>query len=134
MFVNNEIIFFTDNYYLTNIPEAKMITTPLRIIGDPASVCITMVVGLCAECQIVLRMLSENNRVVDIVTVTGWDLSKQAEHGLPMWKPVKLHVVNFDKNERTVTIDITTEFRGGEQGKKGHWAVTNFRECFSKGI
>ncbi|CAL1680484.1 unnamed protein product [Lasius platythorax] len=124
---NSNILFRFHKYnFLHTTLENAILTSPIVQL-DNGTICIQMLIGLCAECDadIVLRD-TINYEVLKIMTAKG--SSKAASHGLPMWQSVQIKKnLATISTFRNVIIEVITKLNTPSSNPL--WAIANVRQC-----
>ncbi|KAL6423361.1 hypothetical protein ACFW04_010167 [Cataglyphis niger] len=121
---NREILFRFHIYdFLHTTLENAILTSPIILIDD-GTICVEMLIGLCAECDahIVLRD-SRNYEALETVIAKG---SSKAAHGLPTWQSVQIKK-SLSTNNIYVIIQVISKLNTPSSNPL--WTIANVRRC-----
>ena len=115
-----------DDFLHTTLENATLTSPPFQV--NDKTICVQLLVGLCAECNahIVLRD-TMNHEVLANVTVKG--LTK-AVHGLPMWQSITIKK-NSLIYRNYVIIQLIPKLNNSSFNPL--WAIANVRQCPQNG-
>ncbi|XP_018393883.1 PREDICTED: receptor-type tyrosine-protein phosphatase U-like [Cyphomyrmex costatus] len=117
--------FHIYNFLHTTIKNA-ILTSPIFQISN-RTMCIQLLIGLCAECEADLVLLDfTNNNVFVTVTAKG----SKAIHSLPMWQSVKIKLnssaIDYNADSKMIIQLIP---RLNKHSSNPLWAIANVRQC-----
>ncbi|KAM0726010.1 Receptor-type tyrosine-protein phosphatase mu [Formica fusca] len=122
---NREILFRFHIYnFLHTTLDSAVLTSPIVQVGNE-TICVQMLIGLCAECDahVVLRD-STNYKVLETVIAMG---SSKAAHGLPMWQSVQIKKNLSTTSYTNVIIQVIPKLNTPSFNPL--WAIANVRRC-----
>ena len=130
---NNEKLYpqmyFSDDFLHTTVENA-LLTSPVFQFNN-RTMCIQLLIGLCAECEanIILHDFTNNNVFVT-VTAKG----SKAIHGLPMWQSVKIKInssaIDYNTDSKMI-IKLIPKLN--KYSSNPLWAIANVRQCSQNG-
>ncbi|KAK0158949.1 hypothetical protein PV328_009884 [Microctonus aethiopoides] len=121
--------FHEYNYTSTNEFETFLISELLNINVN-RDICIDMLVGLCAWCELHVKLMYNNGPQVIMNVISGAVTSEKVDHDLPMWQYARITATNLDENYKTVVLEIVTK---SNKRHGNHWALSNVQQCVTEG-
>lgn len=116
-----------DDFLHTTLENANLTSPIVTFYGG--TICIQMLLGLCAECEAHIRLLnSANNEVLKTVTAKG----SATKHGLSMWQSVKIEKNLATTSYNNVRIQLIPKLNTPSSNPL--WAIANVRQCPKNGI
>ncbi|KAM0726011.1 hypothetical protein ACS0PU_008092 [Formica fusca] len=110
--------------FLHTTLENAILTSPI-VEFDNETICVDILLGLCAECDAHIRLLdSANYEILETIIATG--SSKTAKHGLPMWQYVQIKK-NLTTSYNNVIIQLVPILNMPTCSPL--WAIANVRQC-----
>ncbi|KYN42233.1 Receptor-type tyrosine-protein phosphatase mu [Trachymyrmex septentrionalis] len=116
--------------FLHTTVENALLTSPVFQFNN-RTMCIQLLIGLCAECEanIILHDFTNNNVFVT-VTAKG----SKAIHGLPMWQSVKIKInssaIDYNTDSKMI-IKLIPKLN--KYSSNPLWAIANVRQCSQNG-
>ncbi|KAK0162464.1 hypothetical protein PV327_006239 [Microctonus hyperodae] len=121
--------FHEYNYTSTTEFEAFLISELLNI-NINRDICIDMLVGLCAWCELHVKLMYNNGPQVIMNIISGAVASENVDHNLPMWQHARITATNLDESYKTVILEIVTK---SNKRHGNHWALSNVQQCMTEG-
>lgn len=117
---NESVLFFPDDYLLTNRKNAVLSTT--KFVQSDKHLCIELLVGLCPDCRLNVSLM---NRGADIPIKSISGLENTGCNGLMSWQSVRITTTLLDS--KLTKLNIVTIL--SKDGVQGGWAIDSFRTC-----
>lgn len=116
----------SDSFLHTTDLEATL-TSPV-LYTNTVNVCIEMVVGLCAECQIEVALVDpSDDSSGESLEIIKRSATVTASHGLPTWQYVRINKTVSVDSEKMARIKLIPRLELHSDDPL--WAVANFRVC-----
>jgi len=113
-------LYFSDSFLHTTLTH----TTLTGFVYQFNNICIQLLIGLCATCEIYIR-LYDRTGVTELKNVLIKSSLKGTSHGLPTWQSVTIEhsMDNYDN----AIMKLTTKLNSYNSNPL--WAVANVRLC-----
>lgn len=120
----------SDSFLHTNDSQVALSSPAWHI--NTMNICIEMIIGLCAECQmeIVLVDASNESNNESMQIIKGSTVA--VVHGLPMWQYVRINKTISFEFRKVARIKLTPSLE--QKSLDPLWAVANVRMCPSLGM
>ncbi|XP_057328936.1 uncharacterized protein LOC130669842 isoform X2 [Microplitis mediator] len=122
--------FHQYQYVLSTDLDTKLISPPLST-DYFSEFCVDMLIGLCADCQLIVKLIDSNNTQILTETFSSATVRQKVDHKLPMWQYVRFNVSNVDGFQNPFSLEIITNSTKISSIDQHHWAIANISECLT---
>ncbi|XP_015127343.1 receptor-type tyrosine-protein phosphatase F [Diachasma alloeum] len=126
-------IYRLHNYTYTMVQQPQAELSAQLQPTDSDDICIDMLIGLCANCDMEVSIVDGNNQSLISPLFRGNSVSQKAGHDLPQWQHAKIKLQNVTTHSSPFTIRIITKLSDKSNSLNLHWAIANVRECLPEG-